>query len=170
MYDDCTIVQRFLPENQWWSPNEVHWFLWKDQRLFWKTVSLQVIPFFSVYPWITPPPPWFEHVSIVRFGWNLIYRFILGWYLLRLHFLSEILPPPWIPAPSALTLPFGFEKVSIVRLRYNLVCWIILAWYLWGLYFFAEILPPLNYALLPPVFNTFPLSDSDLFCWFILKY
>ena len=32
LYEWATILQRFLPKNQWWSPNEVHWLLWNDQK------------------------------------------------------------------------------------------------------------------------------------------
>ena len=34
--------------------------------------------------------PDFEHFLIVRFGWNLLHRFILGWNFWRLHFFSYL--------------------------------------------------------------------------------
>ena len=39
-------------------------------------------------------PPNFEYVNIVWFGWNLLHRFILEWYLWRLHFFFLEIPPP----------------------------------------------------------------------------
>ena len=64
-------------------------------------------------------PPVFEHFPIVRFGWNFLHRFILAWYLWRLHFYFEIpLPSLWIPPTlSSYLWTLSYRQIWIKLLK-----------------------------------------------------
>ena len=47
----------------------------------------------SIPPFSRTFPPGFKHFPIAQFWWKLLYRFILGYHLWRLHIFPEIIPP-----------------------------------------------------------------------------
>ena len=49
--------------------------------LFLETSPLPHIPWIPPSLLLKPLPLFFKHFPIVRFGWNFLYRFILGWHM-----------------------------------------------------------------------------------------
>ena len=105
-------------------------------------------------------PPIFEHFPTVRFGWNFLYRFILGWSLWCLHIflLNSALPripllPPKIFPLFLNPFPlFNLDETSYIDSFWGAICDVCI--------FFINSPPPSNSLLFP---KPFPLFFEQIF-------
>ena len=114
-------------------------------------------------PNLPPTPQTFphhsKHLTIVRFGWNYLHRFILRWHLWRLQFIFEIPPSP---SNFLQTFPPIFQHFPIVRFGWYFLHRLILGWHFWCLRFFSKFPPsppnfPSSSQTFPPIFEYFPI-------------
>ena len=89
--------------------------------------------------------------AIVRFGWDFLNRFMLGWYLGCMHFFQNSIhslnspPHPHLPFPK--TIPPIFEPFPIIRFGWNFLHRFILGCHLWGLHRYSKTFQQKKYKI-----------------------